>query len=169
MEASAGLSEFIRREHPLLLGAMRLHCGDRRLAEELAQEALAMACDRWHEVSRMASPRAWLYRVAINLSSSWFRRGAAERRANARHGAVEARHDDPDVALRLVVREAVKGLPPMQRTALVCRHYLSLTTAETAVLMGCSEEAVRQNASRAVRTLRDRLESAPAEGEPRHV
>lgn len=169
MEASAGLSEFIRREHPLLLGAMLLHCGDRLLAEELAQEALAIACDRWQEVSRMASPRAWLYRVAINLSSSWFRRRAAERRANARHGAVEAHHDDADVALRLVIRDAVKQLPDMQRTALVCRHYLRLTTAETAVLMGCSEEAVRQSASRAARALRDRLAAATAEGEARHV
>lgn len=44
--AGAGLAEFCRREHPRLVGALSLYCGDSDVAEELAQEALIRAADR---------------------------------------------------------------------------------------------------------------------------
>ena len=61
MRGTAELSEFIRREHPRLVGALTLHCGDRALAEDLAQEALVRVCDRWTQVEAMEQPTAWLY------------------------------------------------------------------------------------------------------------
>lgn len=160
MQGTAELTKFIRREHPRLVGALTVHCGDRALAEDLAQEALARICDRWTQVSAMEQPTAWLYRTAMNLSSSWFRRRAAELRAHARHGGAneDSGGDTADATADAIsVRAAVRGLPTKQRTALVYRYYLDLSVAETAALMHTSEAAVRQMTSRAVGALRPRF------------
>jgi len=51
------------------------------VAEEIAQEALARAWERWDVVSLMSSPDGWTYRVAFNLAKSHYRRRQAEKRA----------------------------------------------------------------------------------------
>lgn len=85
------LSAFCQREHPRLVGALSLYCGDALLAQELAQEALVRVCQRWEQVHAKGSPQAWAHRVALNLAHSWYRRRSAERRALARHGAEQPR------------------------------------------------------------------------------
>jgi RNA polymerase sigma-70 factor (sigma-E family) len=150
VQASGELEAFCRREYPRLVGALSLYCGDAAVAEELAQEALARACDRWDRVREMHAPGAWVHRVAMNLANSHFRRRGAERRANARHGD-DARdgYSDRDVASAVAVRQAVAGLPPKQRTAIALRYYLQYSVAETAEVMGCSPDAVKQHTHRA--------------------
>lgn len=54
---------------------------------------------------------------------------------------------------------AVRGLPPMQRAALVHRYVLDLPYEEVAAAIGCSEEAARANAMEGRRKLRDMLET----------
>ena len=63
---------FFRAAYPRLLSALTLYTGDRDLAAELAQEALALARAhrRWPSVSAMDSPGGWAHRVAINLANS---------------------------------------------------------------------------------------------------
>lgn len=162
-----GLATFVAREYPRLVGALTVHCGDRALAEDFAQEALARACDRWDRVGAMEVPAGWVYRTAMNLASSWFRRRQAELRANRRHGVPDGviEHDAADA---LAVRGAIRGLPPKQRSVLACRYYLGMSVAETADVMRCSDAAVRQHTSRAVKALRARFAAAPAGGDQRH-
>jgi RNA polymerase sigma factor (sigma-70 family) len=115
---------FCARVRPRLVGALALHCGDRGAAEELAQEALARAWERWAQVRQMQNPSAWTYRVAFNLATSRFRRRAAESRARQRSMPVAPAL--PDHAQAVAVRAAVAALPPRRRTALVLRYYLDL-------------------------------------------
>lgn len=76
------------REHLVILAkALGLFVRDAALGEELAQEALLRACARWPQVRALDSPRAWLYRVGINLARSRARRLVIGARALARHGA----------------------------------------------------------------------------------
>lgn len=157
MRTAGDLEAFCRREYPRLVGSLSLHCGDAGAAEDLAQEALARAVDRWERVGRMEAPGAWVHRVAINLASSHYRRRQAERRARARHGAAVDR-DDVDLAGALAVRQAVRRLPDRQRTALVLRFFLQMSVAETAAVMGCSEGAVTQHTRRGVAALRARFQ-----------
>jgi RNA polymerase sigma-70 factor (sigma-E family) len=151
-----GLDDFCRREHPRLVGALTLHCGDAHVAAELAQEALARACDRWEQVRGMDAPGAWVHRVALNLASSWFRRRAAERRAAARVAAGQVEDLGPDRADVLAVRAALAGLPPRQRTALVLRYYSDLSVEQTAGAMGCAPGTVKSLTSQALAALRER-------------
>ena len=162
VQTSAALEAYCRREYPRLVGALSLYCGDALVAEEFAQEALARACDRWDRVREMDAPGAWVHRVAMNLANSHFRRRRAERRANTRHGLGHDASGDEDVAAAVALREAVANLPPKQRAAVALRFYLQYSVAETAELMGCSEDAVKQHTSRAVAALRARFSTPKA-------
>jgi RNA polymerase sigma factor (sigma-70 family) len=46
-------------------------------------------------------------------------------------------------------------LPPQQRTVLVLRYWEQLSGAETADLLGCSQDAVKSAAARGLRRLRE--------------
>jgi RNA polymerase sigma-70 factor (ECF subfamily) len=78
------VEDFCRQVSPKLVGALLLQCGDQEVAEDLAQESLARAWERWDQVSAMARPEGWVFRVAFNLASSRRRRAEAARRAHAR-------------------------------------------------------------------------------------
>lgn len=117
----AALAEFCRREHPRLVGALSLYCGDPGVAEELAQEALIRAADRWAQVGQMAAPGAWVHRVAMNLCGSWFRRKRADRRAIARVGAERPYPPAGVDGDAVAVREAVARLPVRHRRVVVLR------------------------------------------------
>ena len=165
MPAATPLDDFISAEYPRLVGALTAHTGDRALAEDIAQEALARVCDRWDKVVALENPRGWLYRTAMNLASSWFRRRAAEARALVRHGGAEAGRDATEGSVdALALRVALQRLPVKQRTALVYRYCLDLPVAEVAELMGATEAAVRQMTSRGAATLRGRLQPSPSGG-----
>lgn len=150
------LAAFCHAEHPHLVGALTLYCGDRHLAEELAQEALLRAIDRWPQVAELRSPRAWLHRVGVNLAHSWFRRRQAERRARSRLG----NDPDADVADRadaVAVRGLVATLPARQRACVVWRFYLGWSVADVAAALDVSNQAVAALTQRALRTLRAEL------------
>jgi DNA-directed RNA polymerase specialized sigma24 family protein len=51
---------------------------------------------------------------------------------------------------------AVRDLPSRQRDAVAYRHVLGLSVAETATLMGTSEDAVRANAYQGIKRLKER-------------
>ncbi len=145
---------FCRAIRTRLVGSLTLHCGDRAVAEELAQEALVRAWERWDRVGVMASPEAWTYRTAFNLASSWGRRRSAERRAHRRAGPADQHAVVPDTPAIEAVKAAVAALPPKQRAAVVCRFYLAMTVAETAELLGCAEGTVKSATHQALASLR---------------
>lgn len=157
MDDGDARAAFCVAEHPRLVGTLSLYCGDRWLAEELAQETLARVCRDWARVGVMHAPGAWAHRVAINLANSWFRRRAAERRAH-RRGRVDDVHRDADGADTAAVRAAVAGLPRRQRAAVVLRYYADLPAAEVAVLMGCAEGTVRALTHQGLAGMRLRLD-----------
>jgi RNA polymerase sigma factor (sigma-70 family) len=152
MSDHAGDQErFFARIAPRLVGSLTLYCGDRSLAEEFAQEALARAFERWTRVGAMASPEAWTYRTAFNLARSSFRRSANERRARDRTGGAVPL---PDAAEAIAVRDAVVALPPRQRAVIVARFYLGLDVAETARVLRCRPGTVKAHTFKALANLR---------------
>jgi RNA polymerase sigma factor (sigma-70 family) len=167
MSSTAAAEALCRRLWPRLVGSMTLYCGDRGVAEEIAQEALGRVWASWPVVHTMASPEAWAYRVATNLANSWYRRRRAERRALRRAGPARAADED-DATERLAVRAAVARLPERQRMALVMRYYADLPVGDVAVLMGCAPATVRAHTFKAIEALR-RHGLADIEEEPEHV
>ena len=153
------IERFVAHEHPRLVGALGLYTGDRLLAEELAQEALARACRDWERISAMAAPGAYVHRIAMNLANSWFRRRRAGRRALQRVGGPAADvHHDPSSADAVSVRDAVAELTPKRRTAVVLRFFLGYSTEEAADVMGVEPSTLRSLVHRAKQDLTTALD-----------
>lgn len=157
---------FSREVWPRLYRNVALFCGDDSVAEEVAQEALARAWERWATVSATDSPTAWVHRVAFNLATSHFRRRATERRVRARVVPADPVRGPGTTAL--VVRAAVVTLPERQRAALVLRYFDDLSIEDTALAMGCARGTVKSLTHQAIDTLRAHLELV-TDQEPDHV
>jgi RNA polymerase sigma-70 factor (sigma-E family) len=152
---SAPLEAFCESNKDRLVALLTLHCGDRHIAEELAQETLAKVCLRWRSVQQMSSPEAWMFRVALNLANSYWRRLAAERKAKARLGGEDTHHPEPDPTDAIAVRQALARLPKRQRSVLVLRFYADLSVKEVAETMDMPEGTVKTLTRRALTRLRD--------------
>ena len=137
--------------------------GTRADANDLYQETLREAYLLVSQLDRTTNQRIWLYGLTTNA----FLRN---RRTPSRDGSfAEERADEisdapADHATRLdgrdllrAVEASVAALPPRQRVALVQRLFHSLSYAEIATSLGCSETAARASVYTALRTLRDRF------------
>lgn len=161
------VAAFCEAQIPRLVGALTLYCGDRGVAEELAQEALARSVQHWNKIGSSDRREGWVYRVGINLANSRFRRALAERRANQKAvGRGEHVTHDADVAAALTVRRVVSELPRRQRAAITLRFYLDLPVTEVAQIMECPESTVKSLTRRGLSRLQQEL--GDEEGETRH-
>lgn len=140
---------FYRAQSDRVYRALALTLGDRHLAREAADEAMARACARWHTVGGMDNPGGWAYRVGLNWATSWWRKLRREQPLEPDHdrGAIS----DPQAGMALA---ALRGLPVAQRAVVVCRVLLDLSTAETAELLGLAQGTVKSRLARALSALR---------------
>lgn len=150
----------------LIAGLTRL-VRDVGLAEELAQEALVAALERWPAAGVPDNPGAWLMATAKRRGIDLLRRQALHarkqdqigREAAARQEAtareLEAALDDPvgDERLRLLFVACHPVLATEARVALTLRLLGGLTTDEIARAFLSSEAAVAQRIVRAKRSL----------------
>ena len=134
--------------------------GDRWMAEDIAQTALARAYVAWRRVSRADDPDAYLRRILINTANRRFRRRrVAEQPGDPPETPVDGPADL--VGERAALLAALRQLPPRQRTVIVLRYWADLTDTQIAAALGCSPGTVRSQLSRALARLRD----SPALGE----
>lgn len=138
--------------------------GDRAEAEEVAQEALVRAYQRWRRIAPYAE--AWVARVAANLALDQHRRRARQRRHDVQ---VRAGADAPDPAGGLVDRldlvEGLRRLPRRQREVVTLRYLADVPEAEVARLLGCTTGTVKTHAHRGLAALRLGLEEPTSEEE----
>jgi len=130
--------------------------GDRWLAEDLAQTALAKAYAAWWRVSRAEDPDAYVRRILINTSHSRFRRHRVTEQSRTMTEFPQASAPDPAalVGERSALLAALAELPARQRAVIVLRFWEDLSDAQTAAILGCSASTVRSQASRALAKLR---------------
>ena len=138
------------------------------LAEELAQDALVAALERWPQTGIPANPGAWLTTVAKHSAIDHLRRRKLLARKHEEIGreleaeletaasfadAMGEADDIDDDLLRLVFVACHPVLPPEARVALTLRLLGGLTTAEIARAFLIPEPTVAQRIVRAKRTL----------------
>ena len=130
--------------------------GDRWLAEDLAQTALASAYASWWRVRRAEDPDAYVRRILINASKSRWRRGRVAEHHVEPPAEVPDPASDPAATIgeRSVLLKALGALPPRQRAVVVLRYWEDLSDAQAAALLGCSASTVRSQAARALAKLR---------------
>ncbi|MER5940762.1 SigE family RNA polymerase sigma factor [Streptomyces sp. NPDC001928] len=153
-EAQDRFREFVEnRSSALLKTAVLLTGGDRHAAEDLLQNALIRAADRWHRIDEPeAYVRCILYRQQISRWRLKWRRRELSVAEPPERGA------GPDgvaaAELRLLMRGALARLTARQRTVLVLRYFEDLPEADVARILGCSVGTVRSTTHRSLARLR---------------
>jgi len=147
---------------------LRHQVGDADTAEDLLQRTFVKMIEALPRYQSRGLPfGAWVFRIARNAVID-HRRTAhpgvpldeAIDRASDAGDPVAAAELDQD---RAVLRQALDALPADQREVLVWRFFAELSPAETAVLMGRSNGAVRILQHRALAALRGILGPSGAE------
>lgn len=145
-------TEFVQASWPALYRTAYLLLGDRELAEDLAQTALAKTYAAWPRIDDRAAAPAYARRVLINTASSWFRKKGWRNELPTSTMPESAYASDPST--RPAVIDALSQLPPRQRAVVVLRFYEDLSVAETADALGCSGGTVKSQTFEAFAKLR---------------
>ncbi len=153
-----------RDESARLVGALTRMTRDLDLAEDLAQDALVSALERWPSDGIPDNPGAWLMTTAKRRAVDGFRRADTLRRKTAELGHGMREEDQmPDLTaqvdfieddvLRLIFLSCHPQLTPESRAALTLRLVGGLTTAEIARGFLAAESTMGQRISRAKKSL----------------
>lgn len=143
--------QLFANESNRLFGALCLITSDAHEAEDIGQEAFVRVLERWDKVGSMIDPVGYLYRVAMNVFRSRYRRARVAGRRLLSRGPNDAitQVDDRDAVSRLL-----GTLAPRQCAALVLTTVLDYSSDEAGQILGMPGSSVRVLATRARATLR---------------
>lgn len=137
-------------------------------AEDAAQEAMLLAWRSWAELRDVASARAWLLRITVNVCRSWLR----SRNGIAREREAPLPDDDTPRALYelaalepdanawvelLDLREALLELPTDLKVVVTLRYFGGMDSSEIGHALGLPAATIRSRLRRALTLLRDHL------------
>jgi RNA polymerase sigma-70 factor (sigma-E family) len=150
--AQPDFHDFVQRRSGGLLRTAWLLTGDRGLAEDLLQTALAATWSRRDNLRHDDALEAYVRKAMLNTLTSWRRRRSFHEIPT---------HDLPDAAdtardggeTRVELLKAIAKLPLKQRAVIALRYLEDLSEAATAHALGCSVGTVKSHTSRALRAL----------------
>ena len=151
-----GFADFYTGCRRRLVGELSVVLASVPEAEDVVQEAFAVAYRQWRKVSAYDEPVAFVRRVALNLAwkrQRGFRRGvvAVERLGASSSNDAPASDDYLDLAA------ALRELPFDQRVALMLFHAADISVAAIAQETGVPVGTVKARLSRGRAALRERL------------
>ncbi len=159
-----------RMESPRLVARIARMTGDVGIAEELAQDVLVTALERWPDEGVPGNPAAWLMTAGKRRAIDHLRQRALHARKRTEYGIERELHgadmtddalahaddDIGDDLLRLVFAACHPVLPQESRVALTLRLLGGLSTPEIARAFLQPEPTVAQRIVRAKRTLAEK-------------
>jgi RNA polymerase sigma-70 factor (sigma-E family) len=144
-----------------------LTAGDRFLAEDVVQTALARVYVAWPRIRESSSAVAYARRAIVSAFLDETRRPWRRRESTTDELPEAAVSGDAfgDIDGQLdggAVRRALAELPPRMRAVIVLRHELDLSVEDTASALGCAQGTVKSMNSKALDRLRTALAAAPS-------
>ncbi|HEY2054641.1 MAG TPA: sigma-70 family RNA polymerase sigma factor [Solirubrobacterales bacterium] len=157
------LKEVFRDQWGRVVATLATIFGDIELAEDAAQEAFAIAAERWPREGEPANPTAWLVATARNRAIDRLRRERTLARKTEQLGGElraveeETMDDDaslPDERLELIFACCHPALAPEAQVALTLRALGGLSTEEVAAAFLVPFETMSKRLGRAKRKIR---------------
>ena len=157
MDAYDDFDEFVRARRLTLLRTATLLTGDQHAAEDLVQETLVRAAQRWPTIAAGHSPDAYVRRILYTRSiDAWrWRRRQADPVLSRDRGDATATHETDSSDTKITLEQALRRLTPKQRAVLVIRYYEDRTEVEAARILGCSVNTVKSQTRHALGRLRE--------------
>jgi RNA polymerase sigma factor (sigma-70 family) len=136
--------------HRFLVAAVGPHDGD-----DVFQETVISALRSYRGLRHADNLRGWLFTIAHRKVIDQARRRV--RQAVPAADPPEAPHLDVDTLGDAELWDAVRRLPPKQRSAVVQRYLFDRPYADIAAVLGSSEDAARQNVRAGLQRLRQEV------------
>ena len=162
----AALGSVFREEWPRLIGAAMRIVGDLQSAEDVVQETLVTALDKWPLQGVPDNPSAWLMTACRNRARNLVRDSGRARLRAAGDNQQAAEPDPgsiPDDRMRLIIMCCHPLLTVDAQVALTLRMVAGLDTEEIARAFHLPIAAVAQRIVRAKRLLKDHRADFTAE------
>lgn len=171
-EQNRRITEAVARERGRLRNFIRRRLPDPRDAEDLLQDVLIEFVEEYRFMRPIEQAGAWLYRVARNRMTDWFRRRSTRRQVETGQDAdldderwedlLPAPEDGPDsrFARAVLIEEieaALEELPAEQRQAFIAHEFEGQNFRELAAELGVGVNTLLARKHYAVRHLRQRL------------
>jgi RNA polymerase sigma factor (sigma-70 family) len=147
---------------PMVFGLCSLLLRDRQEAEDALQQTFLSGYRSMLDGTDPKEPSAWLAAIARNECLSRLRRRVPES-VRLRDADLGAREDVAEVVDRrtemAALSEAIAGLPPAQRRAVILRDFYGLSYREVSAALGVTGPAVESLLFRSRKRLQERLQS----------
>jgi RNA polymerase sigma-70 factor (ECF subfamily) len=150
----------VLRYREMVIGVAYRLCGDAALAEDVAQETFIRVWDKLSTFRPEGNFRAWLARIATNLTIDALRRRKPV--VDIADLAIAASGQEPETVVlkgerAAAVREALMQLPLHSRMVLVLREYEALSYQEIADALDIPLGTVKSRLNDARRRLKAEL------------
>ncbi|MDT7573041.1 MAG: hypothetical protein QOE05_3215 [Actinomycetota bacterium] len=154
-QADEAFTRFVAARGDALARTAYLLTGDRHLAEDLLQTALAETYVRWGILRGENEAAQYVRRALVDANSAWKRRrSSTELPSRELPDGVVGDHAHA-AAVREDLMAVLRQLSAQQRAVIVLRYFDDLTEGDVAQLLSCSIGTVKQHASRGMQRLRD--------------
>jgi RNA polymerase sigma-70 factor (ECF subfamily) len=165
MTTQSIIEQIFREEVGRVVAVLYAHIQDLELIEDVVQDALVLALERWHVSGVPPNPAGWIVVVARRKAIDRLRRDKTLARKTAiLKTLVELEHDDdtlldaqpiPDERLKLIFTCCHPALAKEAQVALTLQTLGGLTTAEIASAFLVPLPTIAQRIVRAKRKIRD--------------
>src|SRR4051812_34800895 len=163
----------VRRNQDRLYPTILRLLGSPEDAQDILQDSFVRAFEKLDQFHGESSFYTWIYRIAVNLALSEYRRHrhrGGDRRSDAASLSLAAEPEDdspetdPAVALErvereLIIQSALNELGPEHKAVVVLKDFDGMRYEEIASLLGIPIGTVRSRLHRARCELRERLRS----------
>ncbi|MDB5423028.1 MAG: polymerase sigma-70 factor,ECF subfamily [Phenylobacterium sp.] len=146
--SSDAFSRLVERHQQALRAFLRRACGNRALADDLAQETFLAAWSRIGRLRAGASVRAWLCGIGYNKHLSAVRSGSRDRVREASYEAERETTRGPDAADRMALETAMGELPAEQRACVALCLAADFSHTEAAEALGLPLGTVKSHVTR---------------------
>lgn len=159
---SGAVSALYQKYHQDIFRFLYYLTGEQEAAEDLTSEVFLRLMRFLPEYRLMQAPfKAWLFRVAKNLSTDYFR-SKQRRSQEALHEEIHSGQDSPErvtehTLLNDRLHSALEGLSETQKNVIILRFLVGLPISDVARAINRSENAVKGLQRRALMTLRETL------------
>jgi RNA polymerase sigma-70 factor (ECF subfamily) len=152
LEGDTGsFADLIGRYYPALVAMAQAVVGDRHLAEDVAQEAIAEACRRLRTLRTPHRFGGWLGAICRNVARDTLTDRSRQRRAGLAKQDLAALELGPngDGDEKATLTEAVRTLPEHLREVVFMRYYNAMTYEQMSSVLGLSPQAINGRLRRA--------------------
>ena len=157
--------EYVTGRLPALHRAAFLLCGNADRADDIVQATITALYVNWRRASRADSIDAYVHRILVRRFIDERRSRWSRVRLTGHPPEPPPAPDPPSHDLDEAVVDALRHLPPRQRTVLVLRFLCDLSVVDTAQAMRCSTGNVKSQTARALAAIRPLLDPAPTRPE----